>query len=182
MADKQYGHMITKFPVGYRFVPTEEELVTHYLMNKVSYKPLPPCVIEDIDATKLYSKPPPKCLETTSCEEREWFFFIHQDENFEKPIRMVGNGIGFWKSSGEENLIYNLDGNVFASKTYYSYFRGTLPKAKKTHWKMEEYRIHVECNTKQDSKKKGHLIKHAIIKYSKRANHVYIFVRHKFPV
>ncbi|KAK2965739.1 hypothetical protein RJ640_003277 [Escallonia rubra] len=50
--------MVAEMPPGYKFLPTDEELVTHYLTNKAFFKPLPAQVIQDIDATDLYSKPP----------------------------------------------------------------------------------------------------------------------------
>ena len=53
-----------EMPVGYRFVPTDEELVKYYLANKVLYKPLPVKIIREIDAHDLYSKHP-KCLGTS---------------------------------------------------------------------------------------------------------------------
>ncbi|XP_027169541.1 NAC domain-containing protein 101-like [Coffea eugenioides] len=108
-------------PVGYRFVPTDEELVKYYLANKVLYKPLPVKIIREIDAHDLYSKHP-KCLVgngTFNDNEREWFFFIYKDEYFlgkTRSTRMVGNGIG------------------------------SPPHAKKTHWRMEEYRLQTEIN------------------------------------
>ncbi|XWS47947.1 hypothetical protein CRYUN_Cryun13aG0029800 [Craigia yunnanensis] len=94
-----------QFPVGYRFVPTDEELVTHYLINKVFCNPLPPSAFQDINASKLHMQ--------FSGGEREWFFFIHEDGNFDdgnfdnkqnKAIRMVGDKLGFWRSDGEETL------------------------------------------------------------------------------
>lgn len=54
---------------------------------------------------------------------------------------MVGNGTGFWKSMEDEDPVHNSDGDVFAFKIHLTYFSGSLNKAKKTHWKMEEYRL-----------------------------------------
>lgn len=46
-------------PVGFRFMPTDEELVTHYLMNKASYRAVPVAdAIQEIDATQFYSNHP----------------------------------------------------------------------------------------------------------------------------
>ena len=49
---------IVPIPIGYRFAPTDEELITYYLWNKVLRIPLPAEVIQDIDATEIYSMPP----------------------------------------------------------------------------------------------------------------------------
>lgn len=94
---------------------------------------------------------------TFSCGEREWFFFIHEDDENcsasaqgRRNIRVVGNGVGFWKPNGSENPIHNEDGNVYASKIFLTYFSGSLRKAKKTHWKMVEYHLHSDSHTEEE--------------------------------
>ncbi|XP_021641598.1 NAC domain-containing protein 101 isoform X2 [Hevea brasiliensis] len=143
------SEILTEFPIGYRFLPTDEELVTHYLSNKVFYRPLPAHVAQDIDSREFYSKAP-NSIVNYSCGEREWYFFLHEDEDFlveNNPNRIVGDKIGFWKSTGQEKSICNLDGNVFASKFQFTYFSGIFPNARKTHWKMDEYRLPSQCQT-----------------------------------
>ncbi|KAF5957685.1 hypothetical protein HYC85_004910 [Camellia sinensis] len=96
-------------------------------------------------------------LENTMEEDqfhgKDWlYFFIHGDEYFygeRKKTRVVGNELGFWSSVGEEDPIYNTDGNIFAFKTYFIYFSGSLAKAKKTQWKMEEFRLPLKFQTKE---------------------------------
>ena len=53
--EEDFGEQL---PVGYRFVPTDEELVTHYLINRVFCNTLQPSPFQDINASKLYSKSP----------------------------------------------------------------------------------------------------------------------------
>ncbi|KAJ0047623.1 hypothetical protein Pint_16219 [Pistacia integerrima] len=135
--------------VGYQFVPTDEELVLDYLFNKAFGKPLPAKMIQEIAASKLFEKPP-KSLVTWSCGEKECYFFIHDDENIPSEseiIRIVGNGIGFWKSGGEEKPISDVKGFVLAFKKHLIYFSGSFSEAKKTHWKMELYRLTTEFYT-----------------------------------
>lgn len=38
-----------KLPIGYRFRPTDEELVVHYLKSKVFGLPLPASIIPELD-------------------------------------------------------------------------------------------------------------------------------------
>lgn len=52
---------LSEMPIGFRFLPTDEELVKHYLANKVLYRSLPAEFFSEIDAGELYSKHP-KCL------------------------------------------------------------------------------------------------------------------------
>ncbi|CAK9147987.1 unnamed protein product [Ilex paraguariensis] len=74
--------------------------------------------------------------------------YFHEER---EKIRIVGNGIGFWKSMGEEDQVYDSSGDVFAFKTYFTYFSGSphnAMKTKKTIWRMEEYRLPMGCSTK----------------------------------
>ncbi|WCJ35869.1 NAC-domain protein 101 [Euphorbia peplus] len=132
-----------EFPVGYKFVPTEEELLTHYLMNKALFKPLPAQVIPDIDAS-IFFQQPPKNLVRYSKGEREWYFFTQLgrggDEK-EMKIQKFEDGIGFWKAIGQEEAIYNADGNIFGFKFHFIYYSGTLQNPKKTHWKLDKFRL-----------------------------------------
>ncbi len=98
---------------------------------------------------------------TFSHREREWFFFIHEDENSHanrKKVRVVGNGNGCWKQTIDEYPICNTNENILAFKTHLTYFSAT---GKKTHWKMEEYRLRVTntgCNTNKEFKVKPKLL------------------------
>lgn len=87
---------------------------------------------------------------TWSSGEKEKYFFIRDDENIpceSEIIRIVGNGIGFWKSSGEEKPI-SVKGFVFAFIKHLIYFSGSFSEAKKTHWKMDLYRLPTQFYTK----------------------------------
>ncbi|XP_043813714.1 NAC domain-containing protein 101 [Manihot esculenta] len=154
--DHKIDEILAQLPVGYKFLPTDEELVIHYLMNKLLNRLLPANIAPDIDASEFYSKPPnslsvsfPLSMVSPSCGEREWYFFIHEHEDFlgksRERIRMVGDGTGFWRSSGLEKYIRNSDGRVLAFKSRFFYFSGNDANAKKTHWKMDQYRLHNQC-------------------------------------
>lgn len=41
-----------QLPPGFRFHPSDEELIVHYLKNKVSSNPLPASIIAEIDLYK----------------------------------------------------------------------------------------------------------------------------------
>ncbi|GAV59838.1 NAM domain-containing protein [Cephalotus follicularis] len=135
-------------PVGYRFKPTDLELVTYYLSNKVNFMPLPAQVVHEIDARELYSKDPRSFVESSLfCGDREWFFFIRKDGNFngnfsDKTNRTVkvGDGIGFWRTLGEKIPIRNSSGHVFAFKINFTYYSG----GKKTQWQMDVYQLEGE--------------------------------------
>ncbi|CAA2977551.1 NAC transcription factor 29-like [Olea europaea subsp. europaea] len=146
----QYGH-IMDLPSGYRFVPNDEELMEFYLTRKVCNGPLPHDVIKDVDASELYSKHPKTLVDDVYNHENSWYFFTHtNDDNVEegkKTIRIVGDGIGFWRGLLSEDLIYNSNGDVCAFKTHWRYFEGPIIKGKRTNWTMEEYRLRNDAPT-----------------------------------
>ena len=43
---------ISQLPPGFRFRPSDEELIVHYLQNKVTSRPLPATIIAEIDPYK----------------------------------------------------------------------------------------------------------------------------------
>ncbi|KAG7955014.1 hypothetical protein I3843_11G049800 [Carya illinoinensis] len=155
VAQRRAG-ILTELPPGFRFMPTDQELVQHYLWKKELSIPVPGKVFQDIDARELYAKPP-KSLVTFSREDREWYFFIYENEDSDDDVRtaktrVVENGQGFWKSWQEEDdPIYDADGNVIAFKKNLTYFSCRSSKPKKTHWTMQEYR----CNKGKGLKRKA---------------------------
>ncbi|KAG8379271.1 hypothetical protein BUALT_Bualt07G0071200 [Buddleja alternifolia] len=129
-------------PIGYRFRPTDEELMRYYLSDKVFLGSVPSQIIREIDVSQLYAHHPKELVES-KCDksEREQYFFVHHDDYFHGKIkkeRSVGDEIGVWRSTGDEVPIYDSRGNIFGFKIHFTYFGC---KTKKTHWRMEEYRL-----------------------------------------
>lgn len=50
--EKKADNSDIQLPPGFRFHPSDEELIEHYLRNKVTSKPLPASVIAEIDLYK----------------------------------------------------------------------------------------------------------------------------------
>ncbi|KAL2461952.1 NAC domain containing protein 47 [Abeliophyllum distichum] len=142
---------ITDLPIGYRFLPKDEELIDWYLRRKISNGLLPADVIKDIDGSELYGKHPKNVVDNISGHQKSWYFFTHHNEGYDegenKGIRIVGDGIGFWRGIQAEDSISNSNGEVYASKTHWKYFEGPISKGKRTHWMMEEYRLRNNAST-----------------------------------
>ncbi|CAI0396834.1 unnamed protein product [Linum tenue] len=91
-----------KLPIGYRFRPTEEELIVHYLKRKVFGLPLPASVIPELDVFHSH----PSTLPGNSREKR--YFFCKReasggDDNGEKNgIVDSSCGRGYWKHTGKD--------------------------------------------------------------------------------
>ncbi|XP_057767853.1 NAC domain-containing protein JA2-like [Salvia miltiorrhiza] len=142
------GDSIMEVPMGWRFMPTDEELIISYLSRKVAFRSLPAQIIKEIDATEFYKHHPNNlvdnvCFKRDLCSlETECYLFINHDQYFHGRIikmRQVGEGnIGFWRCDGKEEAIFDAHGNVFAYKLHSTFYNS---KSKKTSWKMEEYRL-----------------------------------------
>ncbi|KAJ4960308.1 hypothetical protein NE237_020218 [Protea cynaroides] len=153
-SSKKENSTTMELPVGFRFKPTEEELVRDYLSPKTLGQPLPAAEIEDIDVTVLYSQPPNKLEMISRGTTNECFFFIRYrcSQNGLASIRPVGNGQGFWKYDGE-GIINNSDGHKLAIRISWTYYSGTPKNGKITRWVMFEYRLQMEndqCNNQEE--------------------------------
>ncbi|CAN0880145.1 NAC domain-containing protein 104 [Linum grandiflorum] len=116
-------------PPGFRFYPTDEELVVHFLHRKATLLPCHPDVIPDLD---LYPYDPwdlhGKALE----EGNQWYFYSRKIQN-----RVTENGL--WKTIGmEEPIVSSSSGRRVGVKKYLMFFLGGDVK---TNWIMEEFRL-----------------------------------------
>ncbi|KAI3471374.1 hypothetical protein Pfo_030738 [Paulownia fortunei] len=131
---------VDSFPAGYRFRPTDEELINHYLINKIKNKELPFNRIRDV---KLYDFATPEKL-TEKCElirEREWYFFtptFKKYRNGERADRVTPGG--YWKPTGG-NVNVRTNGRTVGKKRTLCFYAGKSMAGKKTNWIMHEYRI-----------------------------------------
>ncbi|XP_022983248.1 NAC domain-containing protein 83-like isoform X2 [Cucurbita maxima] len=121
-----------RLPVGYRFCPTDEELVEHYLKRKVFGLPLPASVIPEFNVFLT----DPWGLPGDSKEKR---FFFSQQKSF---LRMNA-GCGIWKSIGKEKFILSQGINqLFGLRKSLVFSESKFPeRTRTTRWVMHEYRL-----------------------------------------
>ncbi|KAK3145903.1 hypothetical protein QOZ80_3BG0258980 [Eleusine coracana subsp. coracana] len=127
---------------GFRFHPTDEELVTFYLRRKVARKPLSIEIIKDMDIYKHDPWDLPKA--STVGGEKEWYFFCLRGRKYRNSIRPNRvTGSGFWKATGIDRPIYsaNNSGESIGLKKSLVYYRGSAGKGTKTDWMMHEFRL-----------------------------------------
>ncbi|KAL3620351.1 hypothetical protein CASFOL_035263 [Castilleja foliolosa] len=133
----------SSFPAGYRFVPTDDELITHYLAKKANDEPIPVADMHNVD---LYSQSPHELAGTyTQLGDKEWYFFTPRDRKYpkgERPSRSVGKR-GFWKATGVKKPILSKEGELIGKKTCLVFYFGKPKsgKAIKTNWIMHEYEL-----------------------------------------
>ncbi|CAI9754223.1 unnamed protein product [Fraxinus pennsylvanica] len=133
-------------PPGFRFHPTDEELVGYYLRKKVASQKIDLEVIRDID---LYRIEPwdlqDKCRIGYE-EQNEWYFFSHKDKKYPTGTRTNRATIaGFWKATGRDKAVYDKTKLIGMRKTLV-FYKGRAPNGQKSDWIMHEYRLESEEN------------------------------------
>ncbi|KAL6962177.1 NAC domain-containing protein [Sarracenia purpurea var. burkii] len=126
-----------QMPAGFRFHPTDEELVMHYLCRKCASQPIAVPIIAEID---LYKYDPWDLPGLASYGEKEWYFFSPRDRKYpngSRPNRAAGSG--YWKATGADKPI-GLPKAVGIKKALV-FYAGKAPKGEKTNWIMHEYRL-----------------------------------------
>lgn len=132
-------------PPGFRFHPTDEELITFYLINKISDSSFTGRAIADVDLNK--SEPwdlPGKA----KMGEKEWYFFSLRDRKYPTGVRTNrATNTGYWKTTGKDKEIYNsVTSELVGMKKTLVFYRGRAPRGEKTNWVMHEYRIHAKSS------------------------------------
>ncbi|TKY71661.1 NAC transcription factor 25 [Spatholobus suberectus] len=135
-----HSHQHPQLPPGFRFHPTDEELVVHYLKRKADSVPLPVAIIAEID---LYKFDPWELPSKATFGEQEWYFFSPRDRKYPngaRPNRAAFSG--YWKATGTDKPILASDGHhKVGVKKALVFYGGKPPKGVKTNWIMHEYRL-----------------------------------------
>ncbi|XP_075478304.1 NAC domain-containing protein JA2L-like [Primulina tabacum] len=125
-------------PPGFRFYPTDEELLVQYLCRKVAGHQFSLQIIGDID---LYKFDPWDLPSKAVFGEKEWYFFSPRDRKYpngSRPNRVAGSG--YWKATGTDKII-TTQGRKVGIKKALVFYIGKAPKGTKTNWIMHEYRL-----------------------------------------
>ncbi|KAL6314985.1 hypothetical protein AAG906_029208 [Vitis piasezkii] len=127
---------------GFRFHPTDEELVSFYLKRKIEKKPIS---FELIKQTDIYKYDPWDLPKNSSVTDKEWYFFCKRGRKYRNSIRPNRvTGSGFWKATGIDKPIYSVQGRAhdcIGLKKSLVYYRGSAGKGTKTDWMMHEFRL-----------------------------------------
>ncbi|CAN0924996.1 NAC domain-containing protein 83 [Linum grandiflorum] len=138
---KNGGGGIKVLPIGYRFRPTDEELIVHYLRRKVLGLPLPASVISELD---VFHTHPCSLPGNSSCWEKKYFFCKREGGN-----GGCGGG-GYWKHTGKARHIVSSSSSSLSSNNQLVGTRTSLVFRKQknasesspdtnTKWVMHEY-------------------------------------------
>ncbi|KAJ8533718.1 hypothetical protein K7X08_007042 [Anisodus acutangulus] len=135
---------------GFRFHPTEEELLEFYLKNKVLGMELR-CDV--IGLLNIYRHDPWDLPGLATIGEREWYFFVPRDRKHGsggRPNRTTQKG--FWKATGSDKKIFGLSHpkNIIGLKKTLVFYNGRADRGFKTDWVMNEFRLPDTVSSPQD--------------------------------
>ncbi|XP_073046355.1 NAC domain-containing protein 17-like [Primulina eburnea] len=132
-----------RFPPGFRFHPTDEELVLFYLKRKICKKRYGLDVIAETDVYKWDPEELPG-LSKLKTGDRQWFFFSPRDRKYPNAARSSRATMhGYWKATGKDRAITCGSCSVGNKKTLV-FYRGRAPCGKRTDWVMHEYTLDEE--------------------------------------
>ncbi|XP_061367430.1 NAC domain-containing protein 100-like [Gastrolobium bilobum] len=125
-------------PSGFRFHPTDEELISHYLYKKVNDSLFSAKAIGEVDLNKCEPWDLPW---KAKMGEKEWYFFCVRDRKYPTGLRTNrATEAGYWKATGKDKEIYRGKSLIGMKKTLV-FYKGRAPKGERTNWVMHEYRL-----------------------------------------
>ncbi|XP_019195564.1 PREDICTED: NAC domain-containing protein 92-like [Ipomoea nil] len=125
-------------PPGFRFHPTDEELISHYLCPKVADSRFSAAAMGEVDLNKVEPWDLPW---RAKMGEKEWYFFCVRDRKYPTGQRTNrATEAGYWKATGKDREIFRAKTLVGMKKTLV-FYKGRAPKGQKTNWVMHEYRL-----------------------------------------
>ncbi|KAH7842577.1 hypothetical protein Vadar_006866 [Vaccinium darrowii] len=134
------GSSEAHLPPGFRFHPTDEELITCYLLKKVLDSNFCCRAIGEVDLNK---SEPWDLPEKAKMGEKEWYFFSLRDRKYPTGLRTNrATEAGYWKATGKDREIYSSKtGFLVGMKKTLVFYKGRAPKGLKSTWVMHEYRL-----------------------------------------
>ncbi|KAJ8426293.1 hypothetical protein Cgig2_007524 [Carnegiea gigantea] len=130
-------------PPGFRFHPTDEELVGYYLKRKVEGLEIELEVIPVID---FYKHDPWELPDKSFLPRRdmEWFFFCPRDKKYPSGSRTNrATRAGYWKATGKDRKVV-CEFSVTGFRKTLVFYQGRAPLGSRTDWLMHEYRLSEE--------------------------------------
>ncbi|XAR70072.1 hypothetical protein NMG60_11001901 [Bertholletia excelsa] len=135
---------VMDLPPGFRFHPTDEEIITHYLKSKVVNNRFTAIAVGEVDLNKCEPWDLPK---KAKLGQKEWYFFCHRDRKYPTGMRTNrATRAGYWKATGKDKEIYRGRTCLIGMKKTLVFYKGRAPKGEKTNWVMHEYRLEGESS------------------------------------
>ncbi|GKV34971.1 hypothetical protein SLEP1_g43299 [Rubroshorea leprosula] len=124
------------FP-GFRFSPTDVELISFYLKKKLEGDDKCCEVIAEVEMCKY--EPWDLPAKSIINSENEWFFFCARGRKYPNGSQSRrATVLGYWKATGKERTVKS-GSNVIGTKRTLVFHLGRAPKGERTEWIMHEY-------------------------------------------
>ncbi|CAJ1900595.1 unnamed protein product [Sphenostylis stenocarpa] len=127
-------------PPGFRFYPSDEELVCHYLYKKIANEEVLKGTLVEID---LHICEPWQLPEVAKLNANEWYFFSFRDRKYATGFRTNrATTSGYWKATGKDRAVVDpTTQEVVGMRKTLVFYRNRAPNGIKTGWIMHEFRL-----------------------------------------
>ncbi|XP_042484158.1 protein CUP-SHAPED COTYLEDON 3-like [Macadamia integrifolia] len=127
-------------PAGFRFYPSDQELVCHYLFKKIANERVSKGTMVEVD---LHTCEPWQLPDVAKLGANEWYFFSFRDRKYASGLRTNRATIsGYWKATGKDRPIYEPNSRaIVGMRKTLVFYRNRAPNGIKTGWIMHEFRL-----------------------------------------
>ncbi|XP_021770152.1 NAC domain-containing protein 92-like [Chenopodium quinoa] len=127
-------------PPGFRFYPSDEELVCHYLYKKIANEEALKGTLVEID---LHTCEPWQLPEVAKLNTTEWYFFSFRDRKYATGFRTNrATTSGYWKATGKDRVILDpRTQEIVGMRKTLVFYKNRAPNGIKTGWIMHEFRL-----------------------------------------
>ncbi|XP_023002117.1 protein CUP-SHAPED COTYLEDON 3-like [Cucurbita maxima] len=139
-------------PPGFRFHPTDEELIVYYLASKTfQASNFHGVNIAEVDLNRCE---PWELPDEAKMGEKEWYFFSLRVRKYPTGLRTNRATVaGYWKATGKDRQIHSDSNGVkLGTKKTLVFYKGGAPRGLKTKWVMHEYRLHSDLASRNACK------------------------------
>ncbi|WOG87170.1 hypothetical protein DCAR_0206393 [Daucus carota subsp. sativus] len=129
-----------ELPPGFRFYPSDEELVCHYLHKKITNEEVLKGTLVEID---LHTCEPWQLPEVAKLNSTEWYFFSFRDRKYATGFRTNrATTSGYWKATGKDRTVADPNtGAIVGMRKTLVFYKNRAPNGIKTGWIMHEFRL-----------------------------------------